>query len=346
MIKTHLIVIYDSIFNSVFQGQVVQPLIKHLSEQPEDRAIIISFERNKSSDTSIAQFVTHPQITLIICRQLPFIGTASLWYASWQLNRMVKNYRPTNIIARGPLAGWIVAHTHRAAKQIPCIVQARGLAACEYRYAHANKKSILSRFFHALRCAQYKSIERYVYGTYAQQTNVQIKTVSNALTQYIIEKFGTPASKVSVEKSDIPQPFALAKINQWRSAIRTELGIDQQAYVYVYNGSAKPWQCPEQTVQFFCTQHKKNPSSFLLVLTQDIAKFQTLLSQYNVAPNSYRVRHVLHEQIYQYLAAADAGVMFREKHIINWVSRPTKVLEYQTVGLKIVHNNTVSMLVE
>jgi hypothetical protein len=50
--------------------------------------------------------------------------------------------------------------------------------------------------------------------------------------------------------------------------------------------------------------------------------------------------------IYHYLAAADIGIIFRKPHIINWISRPTKILEYQAVGLKIIHNNTVAMLAD
>jgi len=35
-------------------------------------------------------------------------------------------------------------------------------------------------------------------------------------------------------------------------------------------------------------------------------------------------------------------MLFREQTIVNWTSRPTKLLEYQAVGLEVVHNNTVA----
>jgi hypothetical protein len=56
------------------------------------------------------------------------------------------------------------------------------------------------------------------------------------------------------------------------------------------------------------------------------------------------VRNVPHGMIYRYLAACDIGLIFREPHLINWTSRPTKVLEYQAAGLEIVHNNTIDFL--
>ncbi len=82
----------------------------------------------------------------------------------------------------------------------------------------------------------------------------------------------------------------------------------------------------------------------MLILTQNKKKFQDLLKKYDLDPSRYYVQTVPHEEVLRYLAACDSGILFREPHIINWVSRPTKVLEYQAAGLEIVHNNTVEML--
>ena len=59
---------------------------------------------------------------------------------------------------------------------------------------------------------------------------------------------------------------------------------------------------------------------------------------------SYHITTISHADIYRYLAAADAGIVLRESHPINWVSRPTKILEYQAAGLAIVHNNTIGYI--
>jgi len=60
--------------------------------------------------------------------------------------------------------------------------------------------------------------------------------------------------------------------------------------------------------------------------------------------DSYLLLSVKPNNLHKYLAACDVGLLFREKDIINWVSRPTKMLEYQSVGLKIEHNNTIAWL--
>jgi hypothetical protein len=343
--KHHLIIVYDSIENSVFEGQLLAPMAQKLANNSADRGLIISFEKQQPSSKSLNQFTKYPNIDYLILKKIPFLGSISLRYATYQLNRILHRYSIQSIVARGPLAGWIAARTSML-KNIPCTVQARGLAAQEYRYEHDNKHGWLMRNFHRFRALQYEAIERYVYGTYAQQSHVTITTVSNALQQYLATTFGTPSDKIIVDTGDIPFSIDRAIIATWRTAMRSKININMNSYVYVYNGSAKSWQCPEQTIAYFVKEYTKNTNAFLLILTQNKEIFLSLCTQYEIPEHAYFITHVSHQEIYPYLAAADAGIILRKPHIINWVSRPTKILEYQAVGLKIIHNNTVGMLVE
>ncbi len=335
--KTHLTILYDSIFNSVFQGQVAAPLIKHLNASPETSVSIISFERKQIAQQQIASLISDPRIKVIVRKKIPFIGTPSLWLAAQQLKTILKKINPTIITARGPLAGWIVAHT--AKSNIPIVVQARGLAGQEYLYAHES-----SSWWHQLRGWQYEQIEQYVYGTYAARPKVTVHTVSEALKDYVIKTWHTSENKITVATHDIPEKFPVALVHTWRTTMRKKIGITQERYVYVYSGSAHPWQCPEQTVRFFAKKYHENTNSFLLILTQSVEQFHALLHKTDLPAQAYHVTCVPHAEIYHYLAAADTGLLFREQHCINWVSRPTKALEYQAVGLKIIHNNTIEML--
>lgn len=344
--ETHLVVVYDSINNSVFQGQVLAPLIKKL-EAPDIRALLVSFERSPAQARTIAREISrkYPHITIAILRAVPFLGSLSLYYASYQLKTHMRNYaKPSTITARGPLAGWIVGHTAML-DHIPCIVQARGLAAEEYRYTHVHSANPLT-WHHRIRARHYETIERWAYGTYTHQKHVSIHAVSGALKQYLINSFGAAPEKISVARNDIPPAINPHQQHTWRNAIRSSLNIPPHAFVYVYNGSAKAWQCPLETITFFQHMYQNDSHSFLLVLTEDIATFTELLAHTTIPVSAYKIIHVPYTQIYQYLSAADSGIIFRENHIINWVSRPTKVLEYQAVGLKIIHNNTIALLAQ
>ncbi len=337
--KTRIVVLYDGVHNPVFQSQVIEPLIKQLDQHPDDRGIIISFERTTISQKEQQSLVTDPRIRLITLHKLPFLGSLSLRYTARQLAPIMRQHIHTaTITCRGPMAAWIVGHLNLP---IPCIVQARGLAAQEYRYAHSSK---IMGWLHRIRAYQYEQIEKWVYGAYAHNKNVMVHTVSKALRSYLITTFDSPENHVTVADHDVPSAIAPAQRSAWRTEIRELLGIPPHAYVYVYNGSAKPWQCPQETVQFFVHEYQKNQEAFLLVLTQDTGTFKTLLACHNLPPNTFHITRVAHTEIYRYLAAADAGMLLREQHIINWVSRPTKALEYHAVGLKIIHNNTVGML--
>lgn len=339
--NNQIFVLYDGIRNPVFAGQVLKPFIKKLDEHSDNQGTIISFERSPLSSAEQERITRDPRITLIILLKIPFFGSLSLRYAAHQLKKVLPQLSPaSHITCRGPLAAWIVGHSNFPA-HIPCIVQARGLAAHEYRYAHQSHRM---QWVHRIRAWQYEQIERLVYGTFARQKNVMIHAVSTALATYLMEQFNTPKHRIIVADHDVPHAIPIAQRNVWRTEIRIKLNIPSSAYVYVYNGSAKPWQCPEQTVQFFIDAYHKNPLAFLLILTQDIALFYTLVARYQLPRTAYCITEVAHTEIYRYLSAADAGILLREPHIINWVSRPTKALEYEAVGLPIIHNNTIGML--
>lgn len=343
--KHHLIIIYDGIENSVFAGQVLAPLNVHLMNYPADRGLIISFEKKMPAKAALDQIAKHTTIDYLILRKIPFLGSLSLRYAAYQLERAMRNYIIHAITARGPLAAWIVTHT-KELDHIPCIVQARGLAAQEYGYAHDDTQSWFMKKIHQFRMHQYEAIEQFVYGTYAQQSETIIRAVSEPLRTYLIDTFHTPHRKILVEGTDIPQKIDPTILQTWRSAMRTTMNIPPDTYMYVYNGSAKAWQCPEQTVAYFASLYKNNQNLFLLILTQDQQKFIDLCMHAAIPSCAYHITHVRHDMMYHYLAAADAGIIFRKPHIINWVSRPTKILEYQAVGLTIIHNNTVAMLAD
>ena len=334
---TLLFILYDSIFNSVFASQVVAPLQARLDLMPGATATIISFERSYVSSEQLTQLCTDPRIRILTLKKIPFIGTISLRYAARQLTSYIPTIDPSQIIARGPLAGWIISHAESASA--PIIVQARGLAAAEYLYAHRP-----TAWWHTFRAWQYERIERYVYGRFALRSNVTIHTVSKALRDYLITEWHTPEKKVSVAHYDIPASIAHETVQTWRAQMRSQLNIAQDAYIYVYNGSAHAWQCPEETIAFFAQKYRSNTNTFLLILTHSTDRFAALLRTQSIPESAYHITCVPHAEIYRYLAIADAGLLFREQHCINWVSRPTKALEYQSVGLPIIHNDTIEML--
>ncbi|MGB8468438.1 MAG: hypothetical protein WCE21_05540, partial [Candidatus Babeliales bacterium] len=123
-------VVYDSIENSVFYGQVLSPLIKKKRANPSLEITLITFEKNNPNDALI-QLIQDYHIRLIIHRRMPFFGTAFLYTLMHKLRSTLYTkikQKPYTLIARGPHAAWIcmkAALGHTLCKNI--IVQARGL---------------------------------------------------------------------------------------------------------------------------------------------------------------------------------------------------------------------------
>ena len=360
----HLVfVIYDGIQNSVFQSQILQPLLKRLDENPVLHITLISYERNSFSYQTMASIIPAlDRFDVIIARRMPFLGRASLLQATRTMRKMLEMLSPDYCIARGPLAGYVVlkAYSHLLLRARrggvalhdrvlpPVVVQARGLAAEEFRYTkmYRNIGPINKIIFWGL-YGMLRKVEEIVYGNkllYAQVKPVRIESVSRALKHYLEENFNANPRFVEVVDYDVPVQVPSETLLVWRKEIRELLRIPLNAAVYCYSGSYKPWQCIDETMLHFMQVREHDPRALLLILSEDEALFSKKIEEYRIAAEYYRLVNVHAKDLLRYLAAADFGYLLRHADIINWVSRPTKFLEYKAAGLLVIHNNTIGML--
>jgi hypothetical protein len=332
-------VIFDGIQNTVFESQVLVPLKKKALGCPDTEFYLVSFERS-IPDKPYANLPAN--IHLIFFKRSPFLGRISLVNAVRVLKKFIQSRKEIviGLQARGPLAGYITIKA-RKNLNIPILIQVRGLLAAEYTYCHKNARWPQS-LYHAVRARLYSSLEKCVFQT--NQHNVIFQAVSTHLQDYLVKNFGTAKEKIEIACDDVPLALDTETKKEWRTEMRKKLDLEEAQTVYCYNGSAHSWQLPEAVIQFFSQQLAKNPESRLLILSRETEVFNKLAIAYQVPTDSIFTRSVDHELVYRYLAAADYGIIFREPHLLNWVSRPTKILEYRAAGLKIIHNNTIGML--
>jgi hypothetical protein len=339
--------LYDGVRNSVFQSQVLKPLLDDLEKNINMQISIVSFEKSIPSPNDIENlFGKHDRLNFIFFTRQSFYGRYSLIAAIYKIKNILKSNQVNQIIARGPLAGYI---TLKALSKLnfntPVLIQARGLCAQEYRYAHKSDRNILKQIINKFIIKSFNNIENYVYNSWTAKTfNLKIEAVSPALKDYLIHVFHAEPSKIVIATKDIPKSIDKCQAVAWKSRTRDELGIPEDAIVYCYSGSFKPWQCASQTIESFSFQYFKNSKSFMLILTQDKDVFKAELNKFKIPSGNYKIVSVNPDDILRYLCAADFGMLLREQDVINWVSRPTKMLEYQACGLKIVHNNTIAWL--
>jgi hypothetical protein len=337
--KPLFFILYDGIANSVFINQVISPLIKKADKK---KIILVSFESKSNNKTLKKRLPKHKNLHYIITERSRFWGICSLQKSIKFLQKLLALYNCYELTARGPLAGYICLHAYTLPACTQLVIQIRGLLAEEYAYTHQTNNLFL-RFFYAIRTYQYKKLENTVY-TKKQSYNILLfEAVSYAMKKYIAEKYSIQKKKIIVAYNDIPSFFDKKTVDKWRQKARTSLKISYNNYVYCYNGSAKKWQCPQTIISFFKKKHQKNKQSYLLILTQDTKTFENYINK-KLPKESYTITSVPHSKLYFYLSAADIGIVFREKQILNWVSRPTKILDYRAVHLPIIHNNTIEYL--
>jgi hypothetical protein len=370
----HLIfIVYDGVKNSVFQSQVLHPILDGFKNNELSAATIISFEPNiKNAEIFCTTLSTNPNLKFKFFKRLPFFGRLSLLPAIYSLRSFLKKNKsvqmdstssprtdlfstahpepvegsierfqkmPDQITARGPLAGYILCKAKPPNTNI--LIQARGLCAEEYRYTkHKAHRNFLQKLWDKFTFSSLENIEHTVYGN----KSIKIEAVSLALKDYLVTALDAESANIFIAVKDIPKSIDKYQAVVWRGQVRDELGISDDAIVYCYSGSFRPWQCAKETVESFAFEYFKNSKAFMLVLTQDIEPFKKELEKFNIPVINYKILTVKPLELYKYLCAANFGMLLRESDVINWVSRPTKMLEYQACGLKIIHNNTVAWL--
>ncbi|KKQ32696.1 MAG: Glycosyltransferase-like protein [candidate division TM6 bacterium GW2011_GWF2_37_49] len=339
--KNLTFVVYDGIKNSVFQSQVLAPLLNELEERPDLNIKLVCFEKDIAEERQFAtKLKGHPRLDIIFFKKYPFFGKPSMMYAIKCFRGFLKIDMPDQIIARGPLAGYIVLKALSNKFNIHTTVQARGLCAEEYRYSVQKTNGAIKKIWDKFIFKSMKKIELYVYSS----SKIKIEAVSPALKDYLVKQFQTEPANILMAVKDIPKSVDKCQAVVWSSQVRDELQIHDKAIVYCYSGSFKLWQCAEQTIECFAFEYFKDNSLFMLVLTNDIKPFKHELERFKIPTSNYRILNVQPQDLNKYLCAANFGMLIREADIINWVSRPTKMLEYQACGLKIIHNNTVAWL--
>ncbi len=327
-----IVILCDSITNPVFESQVQIPLLKTASNY--SNTIIISFEKDVLP-LKIIEKIRAAGFQLIIKKRLPFITQEILLPNAWWVRQFTKKIGCHVLFARGPHAGYIALNAMSdSTKKV--LIQARGLCAEEYTFFKPAKT-----LFAKIRYWTLYRLEKTVY-SYVHE-KLTIEAVSPALKEYVMQQFQAVPAHITIAQHDIPNSIEPALRTQWHTEMRQQLSLADEAVVYCYNGSAKPWQCAQESIEYF--KSISDPKKHLLILSADKNEFEIICSRI-LPKSSYTLLHVPHEDIYRYLAIANFGILFRTSNIVNWVSRPTKYLEYQAVGLKTIHNKTIAYLVE
>lgn len=134
-------------------------------------------------------------------------------------------------------------------------------------------------------------------------------------------------------KSDLFQ-FDLDK----RASFRRKLDLQEDEILFVYCGSFHKWQNVQYSVEVFAEYLKVGDSSAVLLILSpssgdDLLNFAHGLG---LSERNLKILKVLHEEVSDYLSAADIGFLIRDDSVVNFVASPTKLGEYLACGLPVI----------
>ena len=155
--------------------------------------------------------------------------------------------------------------------------------------------------------------------------------VSQRMESFLVEEYGSSSEGCFVLPCLVDMEKFSSSIR--RQEARKRLGF-QDRFVFLYLGTAAPWQCTEATVNFFKRVRFHLPSAYLWVVTPDLEYFENLLSCF--FKKDYRLEFRRHDDLVDWIQAADIGMLLRRCNQINRVASPVKFPEYLVSGLPVV----------
>ena len=122
-----------------------------------------------------------------------------------------------------------------------------------------------------------------------------------------------------------------------RENYRKKLRLKENTKVFIYSGSLKPYQNFPETIAFFNSIFLDYTNVFLIVLTQDVNHAKKIIKK----NNNIKIISASHNEVNNYLNAADYGIMIRNNDLTNKAASPTKFAEYCLAGLKVITTSAI-----
>ena len=137
--------------------------------------------------------------------------------------------------------------------------------------------------------------------------------------------------------------FDANKLNSTnRNQIRSEIGISQEAVIFIYVGGIGTWYCLDEMMEFFSQTKQQIPSAKFLIVT---AEHKNIVLQsaekFSIDISDLIIRESPRNKVPNYLNAADFALFFILPAYSKMASSPTKQGEMMAMQLPIICNDNV-----
>ncbi|MCG3133233.1 MAG: hypothetical protein HMLKMBBP_00358 [Planctomycetes bacterium] len=163
-----------------------------------------------------------------------------------------------------------------------------------------------------------------------------VLTVSGPMERTVIQRHGLADEKIE----HVPNHTGVvAHAETHRAEVRRELGVPDDALLFVYSGTLAAWQLPARSALLFqaCRLHRQDAR--MLFLTTDTAAAEKAAKSAGLMNGIFR--SVTSDRVARHLCAADYGLLLREETLVNRVSCPVKFGEYLACGVRPVMTSNI-----
>lgn len=325
--------------NNVIRSQTIEYLYKMKEEKGLNFKLIIlmSFvpliKRRKELKKILDDYKKNYGIKTIIFPVLRNHFIASSYIGFLLFSIFFFKYRNYKIVihARGGFASNVCSKLKKIYSNLSYVCDFRG----DYE---AENKFNLQR----IKASKLKiKITDYLFPKFLKQSlrnSDKIICVSNKLKKLIIEKYDANSDIIFVMPC-LADEETFYYDEEIRKKTRRRLNIEDK-FAFIYAGGIGSWRYSDAVFQVISDIKKKFENIFFIVLTPNEKEAQNYSKKYFDDKDIF-IAKASKNEVFEYLNAADMGVLLREYDPLNIVASPTKFAEYYLTGLPAIISENI-----
>jgi glycosyltransferase involved in cell wall biosynthesis len=162
-----------------------------------------------------------------------------------------------------------------------------------------------------------------------------VMTVSEALREYVITRFDIPSHRVVTVPNGVE--LQMFSVPQDSVAARREAGVPQNALVFGFVGTLRPWHGIDVLMEAFAKVRASIPDTHLLIVGDDrkFKNYHARAAELRIVDSTTFHGHANHEEIPKLLAAMDIALAPYLPQDTFYFS-PLKLFEYMAAGTCVI----------
>ncbi len=316
--------VFDHYYSGIIQSQVID-VVESLENETNEKFTIIAFVNLRRFIDARAKYKAHAQRVVV----LPNFGFSRWHWSIIFLVPVALLKKPRITIGRSVFANQLalILRKYRLTKEV--VLDARGAEFAEWsEYFFKENEGPIANL--ELKRLEKESVEQ----------SDRLLAVSKKLINYWCDSLDATfdRNRAMVIPSSLSIHFAKDQIdNAVRLKLRNTLSVSMNEVLLVFSGSDSDWHAFFDVLSFCTRLALKQDNIRFLFLTNAKVDFE----KHPSLSGKLILKWLSQKQVFEYLQAADYGLLLRNNSITNHVSSPVKFAEYLASGLKVIVSDNI-----